>query len=164
VCQYPGRGIFPKKPSKSKCDNETCWAYFMATESLTCRVPYLVHFHECLCRGSACCLRYPFLGTFCIPNPFSCLLIFIYYLQVPFAGFKHYSFIFLAGIKSCIDVHSVHQDKGRLPLEGVELKLALGFYSWPFIIPFFLSFTTFFLYFYSSCINLDILALLLIGK
>jgi hypothetical protein len=47
--------------------------------------------------GALACLRYPFLGgTFCI-KPLNFLLIPSYYLQVPFTGFKLYSFIFLLG-------------------------------------------------------------------
>jgi hypothetical protein len=85
---------------------------------------HLVHFYECLCRGSTCCLRYPFLGTFCIPNPFSCLLIPIITLQVPFTGFNPYSFIF-TGIKSCYRCAFSASGQGAITIRGGRAQAGL---------------------------------------
>jgi hypothetical protein len=47
--------------------------------------------------GALACLRYPFLGTFCIPNPLIFLLIPNYHLQVPFIRFQASFLHFLLG-------------------------------------------------------------------
>jgi hypothetical protein len=48
------------------------------------------HLHECLCRGCAWLLSYPFLSAFAFQTPSFCffLLLFLYDLQVPLKRFQ----------------------------------------------------------------------------
>jgi hypothetical protein len=46
------------------------------------------HLHECLCRGCAWRLSYPFLDAFCIPNPLFSFFFILFDLQVPLKRFQ----------------------------------------------------------------------------
>jgi hypothetical protein len=77
-------------------------------------------------------LEIPFPWYFFLFEPLNCILIPILYFASPFTSFKLLFFHFLTGLKSCYKcAFDASGQGGGLPLEGVELKLACGFYRWP---------------------------------
>jgi hypothetical protein len=107
-----------RNPSKSKCDSETCWAYFVARN-------HLVHFYYFLCRGRNFCLRYHFLRMFCIPNPFSCLLIPIYYFASLIYRLQALFYFIFVGLKYCYRCAFSASGKGEITIRGGRVQFGL---------------------------------------